>query len=140
MSILYPSVLWLLIPLAVLFYYRPKQMTDSVHLIILALMITALSRPVIDQGPQERQLEAQEVIIALDVSYSMKADDIVPNRYNFARKTIDAFLHQNVSDNITLIAFTTNPLLLSPPTTDHQLISLALKSLQIENNNDNEIS
>ncbi|MFT7823324.1 MAG: VWA domain-containing protein [Sulfurimonas sp.] len=133
MSILYPSLLWLLLPLAVLFYYRSRQITESVHLIVLMLLVIALVRPVLDQGPQERQVEAGEVIIALDVSYSMRAEDIAPNRYDFAVKAIEAFLQQNLSDNITLIAFTTNPLLLSPPTTDHQLILLALKSLRVEN-------
>lgn len=133
MSILYPSFLWLFLPLAILFFYRPKHLTDTVHLFSLALILIALSRPVIDQGPQERQIEANEVIIALDVSYSMKAEDIAPNRYEFSTQTIESFLKQNISDNITLIAFTTNPLLLSPPTTDHQLISLSLKSLRLDN-------
>lgn len=133
MSILYPSLLWLLLPLAVLLYYRSRQITESVHLIVLMLLVIALGRPVLDRGPQERQVEAGEVIIALDVSYSMRAEDITPNRYDFALQTIEALLQQNLSDNITLIAFTTNPLLLSPPTTDHQLISLALQSLQLEN-------
>jgi Ca-activated chloride channel family protein len=133
MSILHPSLLWLLLPIAVLFYYRSRQITDTIHLIVLALLVIALSRPVVDQGAQERKIEAQEIIIALDVSYSMRADDIAPSRYAFAVQTIEALLEENLNDNITLIAFTTNPLLLSPPTTDHQLISLALRSLKPEN-------
>jgi Ca-activated chloride channel family protein len=133
MIILYPSLLWLLIPLVILFYYRPKQLIDTVHLIILMLLLVALSRPVLEQEPTQKQIEAKDIIIALDVSYSMRADDISPNRYEYAKATIDTFLQNNPGDNITLIAFTTNPLLLSPPTTDHQLISLALKSLKLEN-------
>ncbi|MDM5270650.1 VWA domain-containing protein [Sulfurovum sp. zt1-1] len=133
MSILYPYLLWLLIPIGVLFYYRSKQITDTIHLIILTLLVIALSRPALDKGPQERKVDAKEIIIALDVSYSMRANDIEPNRYEFAVQTIESLLKKNLSDNITLIAFTTNPLLLSPPTTDHQLISLALKSLRLEN-------
>jgi len=132
MSILYPSLLWLLLPIAVLFYYRSRQITDTIHLIVLALLVIALSKPVVDRGAQERKVEAQEIIVALDVSYSMRADDIAPSRYEFAVQTIDALLEENLNDNITLIAFTTNPLLLSPPTTDHQLISLALKSLRLD--------
>ncbi|MFT7879167.1 MAG: VWA domain-containing protein [Sulfurimonas sp.] len=132
MSILYPFLLWLLLPIAILFYYRTKQITDTVHLLLLALLVIALSRPVVDRGVQEREVEAQEIIIALDISYSMRADDIQPSRYAFAVQTIEAFLKKNLNDNITFFAFTTNPLLLSPPTTDHQLISLALKSLRVD--------
>ncbi|PTB87132.1 VWA domain-containing protein, partial [cyanobacterium G8-9] len=72
------------------------------------------------------------MIIALDVSYSMRATDLSPTRYDFAKETIRVLLEKNPSDNIMLIAFTTNPLLLSPPTTDHTLINIALKSLNPE--------
>ena len=131
--ILYPWLLWLLAPIAILYYYRPRDLRDTTHLMILALLVLSLSRPVWDQEPKETEIEARDIIIALDISYSMRADDIAPDRYSFAVETIDSFLRSNVSDNITLIAFTTNPLLLSPPTTDHQLISIALKSLDREN-------
>ncbi len=92
----------------------------------------ALSRPAIKQGVEESPIEAKEFIIALDVSYSMKAKDIKPDRYTFAKETAHAILASNPTDNIMLIAFTSNPLLLSPPTTDHALISIALDSLNLE--------
>jgi len=130
---IYPWMLWLLIPIAILYYYRPRELKDTTHLVILVLLVISLCRPVWDQEPQEIEIEARDIIIALDLSYSMRADDISPDRYSFAVDTINSLLKSNVSDNITLIAFTTNPLLLSPPTTDHQLISIALKSLDRDN-------
>jgi Ca-activated chloride channel family protein len=132
MSILYPGFLWLLIPVGILFWYREKKLVETVHLIILSLIVLALSRPVWMQGIEESPIEAEEYIVALDVSYSMRAKDIGPDRYTFAKETISALLEQNPADNIMLIAFTTNPLLLSPPTTDHLLIEMALKSLNPE--------
>jgi len=102
-------------------------------LLILALIVLALSRPVEKKSLQKSMVEAKDIIIALDVSFSMKATDIKPNRYAFAKETIRSFLAQNPTDNIMLIAFTTNPLLLSPFTTDHILIDVALKSLNLEN-------
>ena len=133
MTLLYPSFLWLFLPLITLFLgKRKKDLITTVHLIILMLIVTALSRPVLQEGVQERSLEAKDIIIALDVSYSMRAKDIEPTRYAFAKETIQALLKENVKDNIMLIAFTTNPLLLSPPTTDHELINIALKSLNPE--------
>ncbi len=132
MSILYPGFLWLIIPLSLLFWTREKKMIKTGHLIILILLVLALSRPVIKQGIEESPIEAKEFIIALDVSYSMKAKDIKPDRYTFAKETANALLASNPTDNIMLIAFTSNPLLLSPPTTDHRLISIALESLNLE--------
>ena len=133
MTLLYPFVLWLLIPLAILWHYRPRKLTDTTHLIILILITLALARPIINQKPIESQIEANDIIIALDVSYSMQAKDLSPSRYAYAKETINELLKSNKTDNIMLIAFTTNPLLLSPPTTDHTLISIAMESLNMDN-------
>lgn len=134
MSLMYPSFLWLLIPLAVIFYTdKHRKLVPVGHLMVLTLVLLALSRPAIKEGLQESMVEGKDIIIALDVSYSMHATDITPNRYAFAKKTIEAFLKLNPKDNIMLIAFTTNPLLLAPPTTDHTLIMMALESLNPDN-------
>ena len=129
MTFLYPEVLWLLVPLLIFFFKASARTVIRAHSIILILLIFSLARPVKEQTVQTVALEAKDIIIALDASYSMQASDISPTRYEFAKKTINLLLKQNLSDNIMLIAFTTNPLLLSPPTTDHALIQTALKSL-----------
>ena len=132
MTLLYPSFLWLLLPLALLLWSSSRKLIHVVHLIILMLIVLTLSRPVQEEALQEASIEAKDIIIALDVSYSMKATDITPTRYDFAKETISALLQANPGDNIMLIAFTTNPLLLSPPTTDHALINVALQNLNPE--------
>jgi len=129
MSLLYPSFLWLLIPLAIFLWRGSTEIVTRVHLIILILLTIALSRPVIKHSAQEVEIEGRDLIIALDVSYSMNAQDIKPNRYDFAKGTILSLLEQNPANNVMMMVFTTNPLLLSPPTTDHQLIEIALDSL-----------
>jgi Ca-activated chloride channel family protein len=95
-------------------------------------LVLALSRPVQESVLQKANIESKNIIIALDVSFSMKATDLSPTRYDFAKKTIASFLQNNLEDNVMLIVFTTNPLLLSPPTTDHRLINVALESLNPE--------
>jgi len=132
MTLLFPSFLWLLLPLVLLLWSSTRKLIPRVHLIVLMLIIIALSRPVQEKVLQEATIEAKDIIIALDVSYSMMADDISPTRYTFAKETIAALLEANPADNIMLIAFTTNPLLLSPPTTDHALINIALQNLNPE--------
>ena len=132
MTLLFPNVLWLLLPLGVLLWSSIRKLVPMVHLIILMLLVVALSRPVQEKVLQDSAIEAKDIIIALDVSYSMMADDIFPTRYEFAKETIAALLEANPGDNIMLMAFTTNPLLLSPPTTDHALINIALQNLNPE--------
>jgi len=132
MSFLSPHFLWLLIPLLLLLWVKRSNLLHLVHLFVLILITVALARPVQEKALQEAPIQAKDIIIAIDVSYSMRATDIQPTRYDFAKETIVAMLEQNPGDNIMLIAFTTNPLLLSPPTTDHQLINTALQSLNPE--------
>lgn len=132
MTFLYPHFLWLLFPFLILLVKSSKHLMLQVHLIVLILLTLALSRPVVESVLQQSDIASKDVIIALDVSYSMQAQDIKPSRYAYATETIAAFLKLNPTDNVMLIAFTTNPLLLSPSTTDHQLLSIALESLNPE--------
>ncbi len=107
MTLLYPSFLWLLLPLALLLWSSSRKLMHVVHLIVLMLIVLTLARPVQEEALQEASIEAKDIIIALDVSYSMKATDISPTRYDFAKETISALLQANPGDNIMLIAFTT---------------------------------
>jgi Ca-activated chloride channel family protein len=133
MSLLYPVVLWLLVPLGVIAkWYKPTTLQATIHLIILLLLTVAMARPVALLTPQKSAIESRNIVIAIDISYSMRATDITPSRYLFAKETIKSFLQLTQSDTITLIAFTSNPLLLSPPTTDYRLIMTALEQLNVD--------
>ena len=129
MTLLYPWLVWLTVPLGI-YLYRSRSLQQRVHTLIALLILLALSRPVLQEGVQSSKIEAKDLIIALDLSYSMRARDLTPNRYDYAKALIGALLEQNPAANVMLIAFTTNPLLLSPPTTDHTLIQTALESLK----------
>ena len=131
MTFLYPWLLWLLIPLGILLY-RSCTFQSRIHTVIAILILLSLSRPVLEEGIQPSKIEAKDLIIALDVSYSMRARDLKPSRYDYAKALIGSLLERNPAANVMLIAFTTNPLLLSPPTTDHTLIMTALESLRPE--------
>lgn len=127
MSILYPQVFILFF--ALFFLSRKSRLLA----LSLAIMIVALSRPVLTQVMQKENLQGKEFIIALDVSYSMRADDIAPSRLDKAKAIIRQILRENPNDRFSLFAFTTNPLILCPSTSDHQLLLSALDSLKVEN-------
>ncbi len=132
MTLLYPSLLWLLIPVAIL-AYSSHGLRERTHLLILALLTLSLARPAVQQGAGEKAILSRNIVIAFDISYSMRAADIAPTRYEYARETIRSLLDISPADHISLIAFTTNPLLLSPATTDHRLIKQALESIEPHN-------
>ena len=132
MSFLYPEYLALIIPIVIYLLQNSFKLKIRMHLIILIFVLLSLSRPVVDKYEQNSALKGRDIVIALDISHSMQADDVKPNRYEFAKSCIKELLTKNPNDNIMLIAFTTNQLLLSPPTTDHQLIFIALDSLDLD--------
>ncbi len=132
MSFLYPEYLALIIALFVFSYKNIHGLKNTVHIFILILLLIALSRPVLDKQEQDTIIKGRDILIALDISYSMRADDFKPTRYEYAKEIVKEVLKQNPNDNVMLIVFTTNPLLLSPPTTDHRLIITALDALNIE--------
>ncbi|MBU1958263.1 VWA domain-containing protein [bacterium] len=134
MSFVYASFLWLLLPLGVYLFQRKRKQTlqQNLRWVALALLIIAVARPVIVQSPSKQTLPAHSIVIALDLSASMKAEDIKPNRMKASSETIQTFLEHNRYDQIALIGFTINPLLLSPLTTDHALVSMALDTMKSE--------
>lgn len=131
MIFLYASFLWFLLPLAVYLYKREKKQAFSQNLRwgVLVLLIVALARPVLPQTLGLEQIKAHSLVLALDLSVSMNANDIKPSRLVASKQSMEKFLKLNVHDQIALIGFTINPLLLSPPTTDHELLSVALENI-----------
>ena len=134
MSILYPWFLSLLLLLLIYILGRTHKQSigQNIRWVALGFLIIALSRPVIKESTKEQTIPAHSVILALDISASMRADDIKPNRAKASREIIKRFLEENKKDQIALIGFTINPLLLSPPTTDHNLLSISLDTLRDE--------
>jgi Ca-activated chloride channel family protein len=130
MSLLYPQFLILFLALV---WMGGKNSKNWMLYLSLALMIVALSRPVLTEQKVDETQQAKEIIIALDVSYSMRADDIKPTRLEYAKELIEKILLNNKNEKYSLFAFTTNPLILSPSTTDHKLLLSALHSLKVDN-------
>ncbi len=130
MSFINGAVLWLLVPLIVYVIKGKKQnLSQYLRWLVLLLLIIAMVRPALWESKSSQKVEAESLIFALDLSRSMSAKDIKPSRREASQESIKEFLKQNQTDQIALVGFTINPLLLSPPTTDHKLVSLALENL-----------
>lgn len=142
MSFLNPGYLWLVLILALMMLYRKKRKETDIDaatkskLILLYLsllmMIVALARPVIDQGPVSQEYEGAEVVIALDLSHSMKAEDIKPNRFEASKTFIKELISKRVHERFALLGFTTNAIILSPLSSDAELLSHQLDLIQSE--------
>ena len=136
MTLLYPWMLFFLLPLFLLYKddsfssQRYKKRQKKLLYLALVFILIALSRPVITKSLSQEKFDAQDFIIALDASYSMQADDIKPSRYIVAKRNISALLKKLNRDRFSIFAFTSNTMLISPPTTDRAISMQALNALQ----------
>lgn len=97
--------------------------------IALSLIIIAIARPQMGSKLREVKTEGVEIIIALDVSNSMLARDIRPNRLEAAKLSINRMLDQLKNDKIGLIVFAGNAFTQVPVTTDYGATKMMLASI-----------
>ncbi|WP_457606387.1 vWA domain-containing protein [Nitratifractor sp.] len=96
----------------------PNSLRNLVLFASIFLMIVALSRPVIDEGEKVIHLKGIPVVMALDISGSMRSKDIYPNRLEFAKKKLTQLLDDLPGDEVALTAFAHNSFVLAPFTSD----------------------
>jgi Ca-activated chloride channel family protein len=127
MSWLNPQWLWLLLPLgmALLYYINAEEGFGGRRrwlLLSALLVIVSLCRPVILQEPVEIETGGSDVIVAIDLSHSMQATDLKPTRLEAAKKLLEGMVRADREDRFGVIGFTTNAIVLSPLTSDSELL------------------
>lgn len=95
----------------------------------LACFIVAAARPQMGDSRQEIRSEGVEIILAVDVSESMMAEDVKPNRLEQVKVELGRFVDLSPGHRIGLIAFAGSASLLSPLTSDPAAIRMYLDSL-----------
>lgn len=98
----------------------------------IACTITALARPQLGFDEEETEIEARNLLIAIDTSRSMLADDLQPSRLERAKLAAKDIVLSLPEDRIGLIAFAGRPFLQAPLTIDHEAILEAIDQLDTE--------
>jgi len=108
--------------------YRRRFVPLALFLLALAALCIGVARPRhTTLVPRDRAT----VILVIDVSRSMEAKDVKPNRIGAAAAAIRTFLDR-VPDRLQvgLIAFAGDPAVASPPTTNHDLVRQSLQTIE----------
>ena len=95
------------------------------------LLIVALANPQIGSKIEEVKQVGIDVYIALDVSLSMQAEDIKPNRLEKAKHEISKLIHKLRGDRIGLIVFSGEAFVQFPLTTDYAAANLFLSAVDV---------
>ncbi len=122
--------IWKSIPGAV--SSRPIVVPMIIRMLVLALVIIAAARP--QSGEHEESIKSKgvDIVIALDISGSMRALDFQPsNRLEVAKKVMHDFIEKRKHDRIGLVLFGSESFTLCPLTLDHDLLQAFLAQAQI---------
>ncbi|MDA3779632.1 MAG: VWA domain-containing protein, partial [Bacteroidales bacterium] len=98
-------------------------------LFALTAMIVALADPQFGSKLENVKRKGVEIIIALDVSNSMLAEDIQPNRITNAKRAISKLVNNLKNDKIGLIVFAGDAYTQVPITTDYGAVKMFLSSV-----------
>lgn len=98
----------------------------------LAAWIVAAAGPRLGSARAELRSEGISIVLAVDVSSSMLAEDFSPaNRLDVARRTATEFVRARSSDRVGLVAFAGQALTQVPITTDYQVLEEAIHQLRV---------
>jgi len=155
----YPVVLWLLllIPALIYFYYKKIKLSEPAivystvqifdkrkkswkekfsdtpiffRMVILAALIIALARPQSFSSGENVYTEGIDVVLVLDISGSMLAEDFRPNRMEAAKKITQEFISGRTSDQIGLVIFSRDAFTQCPLTVDYSVLKNLLQEVK----------
>jgi Ca-activated chloride channel family protein len=101
----------------------------SVQVLIFILLVLTIANPQIGTKFQEVKQTGIDVFICLDVSYSMSAEDIKPNRLEKAKFQVSKLIQKLRGDRIGLVVFAGNAYIQFPLTIDYSAANLFLSAI-----------
>lgn len=98
----------------------------------MAFLVIAIANPQFGTKLEEAKREGIDIMIALDVSNSMKAQDLAPNRLENAKQSIGRLINNLNEDRIGIIVFAGQSYVQLPITTDYSSAKLFLESISCD--------
>ena len=100
------------------------------RIIALILIILVLARPQTTDSWQNSEIEGIDIMLAMDVSTSMLAEDLKPNRLEAAKDVAAEFINGRPNDNIGITLFAGESFTQCPLTVDHAVLLNLLKDMK----------
>lgn len=101
-------------------------------LVAFVFLIFGLVNPQIGSKQEEVKREGSDIIICLDVSNSMRAEDFKPNRLEKAKQAIEKLIHKLNNDRLGIIVFAGQAFVQLPITTDYAAAKLFLENIETD--------
>lgn len=108
----------------------------GLKLAAIGFMIVALCRPQTHDHYRTSHVEGTDIVLALDISGSMSAQDLEPTRFAAAKDVAAKFVNGRTDDNIGLVVFAGESLSLMPLTSDRGALINAINNVSMGDLND----
>ena len=110
-----------------------KPVLFVLRLLALSFMIVALARPrTVDVNNKISTTKGIDIVMAMDVSGSMLARDLKPNRLDALKKVAAEFVDNRPNDRIGLVVYAGEAYTKTPVTSDKELVKQAIKSVRYD--------
>lgn len=111
-----------------------RHLLFVLRLLALAFLITALARPqTVDVSTKTKTTRGIDIVMAIDVSASMLAKDLSPNRLEALKKVAAEFIKGRPNDRIGLVEYAGESYTKTPITSDKSIVLRSLKSIRYNN-------
>ncbi|MCP9751705.1 VWA domain-containing protein [Ferruginibacter sp. HRS2-29] len=100
------------------------------RLLALSAIIVALARPQTRDEQQRAEGEGIDIILCIDVSGSMTAQDLTPNRLEAAKNVAIDFVNRRPTDRIGIVIFSGESFTQCPLTTDQSVLIAAIQNIR----------
>ena len=104
----------------------------SILMVALTLLIIAAARPQFGQSERTEKRQGIEAIVALDISNSMLAEDVAPNRLDRAKQMLSKLMDNMVNDKVGLVVFAGDAFVQLPITCDYVSAKMFLNTIKPE--------
>jgi Ca-activated chloride channel homolog len=106
-----------------------RHLPFLLRLLALSSIIVALAKPQTKNDLQQAEGEGVDIVLCLDVSGSMTAQDLLPNRLEAAKTVAADFINRRVTDRIGIVIFAGESFTQCPLTTDHRVLLSAVENI-----------
>jgi Ca-activated chloride channel family protein len=107
-----------------------RHLMFFLRMLATAAIVVALARPQSSSSRQDVTIEGIDIIVALDISGSMMAEDFKPNRLEAAKNVSSDFIEMRVNDRVGLIVFAGESFTQCPLTTDRSVVKNLVKDVK----------
>lgn len=106
---------------------------DYIRCFSIIMLVIALARPqVVDVSTQTKTSRGIDIVIAVDISSSMLAQDLKPNRLDALKSVAKEFINERVNDRIGIVVYAGESYTKTPVTTDKSIIINSLDEIKFD--------